>query len=320
MKKFIAAVLTLVLLCSSAFAFAEAAPTPDLWTCPNCGREGNDGNFCPMCAQPKPPQTVSCPNCGKEYDKGLGYLFCPNCAAPLTAVSAGTPTEPDGESKALIRWEIAGDELDVGDMAFFGAYEQDGSDDNGPETIEWMVLEVVDGKALLLSRYLLEDEPYNETFDETVTWETCSLRTWLNDTFLGAAFSPEEQALILTSAVDNSDRQDTAAMECKPGGVTYDRVFLLSFREASEVYFTDDMARRCSPTVHAVDNGAYSSGECPTAEGEETTVWWLRSPCLDDDGYAGCVFDNGHVNFDDVTDEEVGVRPALWVSIDTGVY
>ena len=43
--------------------------------------------------------------------------------------------------------------ISVGDVLAFGHYEQDNNPDNGPEPIEWIVLDVQDGKALLLSRY-----------------------------------------------------------------------------------------------------------------------------------------------------------------------
>ena len=63
---------------------AEPRPTPaDVsWTCPKCGQEGNTGNFCSNCAEPRPkPADVSwtCPGCGQEGNTGN---FCSNCAEP----------------------------------------------------------------------------------------------------------------------------------------------------------------------------------------------------------------------------------------------
>ena len=43
----------------------------------------------------------------------------------------------------------------VGDLITFGTYEQDNNPDNGPEPIEWVVLDVKDHKALVISK---EDE------------------------------------------------------------------------------------------------------------------------------------------------------------------
>ena len=73
-RKYTAALLIL-LLCLSLTA-ASAAGT---WICPNCGRMGNSGNFCPNCATPRPDGTWTCLSCGQTDNTGN---FCPNCAAP----------------------------------------------------------------------------------------------------------------------------------------------------------------------------------------------------------------------------------------------
>ena len=63
------------------------------------------------------------------------------------------------------------------------------------EDIEWLVLETKDGKVLVISKFALDCKQYNMTYTD-VTWETCSLRKWLNSSFLDAAFSSEEKAMI----------------------------------------------------------------------------------------------------------------------------
>ena len=76
----------------------------------------------------------------------------------------------------------------VGGLTIFGRYEQDNNADNGPENILWVVLELDDEKMVLLSRDGLAARPYNAEAGDT-TWETCSLRKWLNEDFLNEAFS-----------------------------------------------------------------------------------------------------------------------------------
>ena len=44
----------------------------------------------------------------------------------------------------------------AGDHIFFGHYEQDNDLNNGPEPIEWRILEVKGDKILLLSEYILD--------------------------------------------------------------------------------------------------------------------------------------------------------------------
>lgn len=47
-------------------------------------------------------------------------------------------------------------EVAVNDHVFFGHYEQDNDLTNGAEAIEWRVLKVENGEALLISQYALD--------------------------------------------------------------------------------------------------------------------------------------------------------------------
>ena len=46
--------------------------------------------------------------------------------------------------------------------------------------------------ALKKKKKNLDCQPYNEEYD-SVTWETCTLRAWLNGPFLNAAFTRTQQ-------------------------------------------------------------------------------------------------------------------------------
>lgn len=195
----------------------------------------------------------------------------------------------------------------AGDYVFFGEYEQDNNTSNGKEDVEWLVLEVKDGKALVISKYALDHKPYN-TSNTDVTWETSTLRKWLNNDFLGSAFSANEKAMIptVTVSADKNPNHST-----NPGNTTQDQVFLLSITEVNK-YFNSDSARQCEPTDYAVANGVseFGSGCC---------WWWLRSPG-DTRNSAANVGSVGDV------DEEYGayicsdgaaVRPALWIELNS---
>ena len=193
----------------------------------------------------------------------------------------------------------------VGDYVFFGAYEQDNNTANGKENIEWLVLEVKDGKALVTSKYALDCKPYNTSYTD-VTWENCTLRRWLNNDFINAAFSAEEKSMIPTVTVSADNNPDYST---NPGNATQDQVFLLSVTEANK-YFNFYGARLCEPTDFAVANREYvssNSGNC---------LWWLRSPGKYQT-FAANVGPGGGVN-------EIGtfvhatlgcVRPALWIDL-----
>lgn len=93
----------------------------------------------------------------------------------------------------------------VGNYVTFGEYPQTtAGEDMTP--IEWLVLARNGNKALLISRYGLDAQKYN-TINTGVTWEKCTLRTWLNNAFYNKAFNSAEQTAILITNVDNSKNQ-----------------------------------------------------------------------------------------------------------------
>ena len=86
-------------------------------------------------------------------------------------------------------------DVQVGDIIEFGSYEQDNDLSNGPEPIEWRVLEVSDGSALIVSQYALDARAYNKE-RVRITWAECTLRGWLNGEFYATAFNEEEKGRI----------------------------------------------------------------------------------------------------------------------------
>ena len=124
--------------------------------------------------------------------------------------------------------------VEAGDVITFGCYHQTAAGtDRTP--IEWIVLDVQEEKALVISKYALDYQPYHADMGDTnATWETCTLRAWLNGDFLQDAFSTEEQAAILTTIVDNSAAQGNSSWKSVGGNNTQDRVFLLSCAEAGK--------------------------------------------------------------------------------------
>ena len=88
---------------------------------------------------------------------------------------------------------------------------------------------------------------------------------------------------------------------------TEDKVFLLSVPEANK-YFSSDEARQCGSTRYANRADNYKGGNS----------WWLRLP----DGwqqYAAFVRAAGGVDLQGYSVEETcGVRPALWITLDSG--
>lgn len=201
----------------------------------------------------------------------------------------------------------------------FGAYPQTAKGtDKSP--IEWIVLARDGQNALLLSKYGLDAEPYNTEY-ANVTWETCTLRSWLNSDFLNRAFTSSEQKAILTTNVDNSKSQ--GYWSTSGGNNTQDRVFLLSYQEANtyldvrdeeEDGAEDNMTSRTSPTAYAKAQGAGTSSSDHTSEGAAAGWWWFRSPGSLRSS-AAFVYGDGSLIYSSVSDDDVCVRPALWVNL-----
>jgi len=212
----------------------------------------------------------------QKYDRALGYINNGDYESAYPLLD-GLNYKDSAEKRVEIKQAVLS-KAKVGDYVAFGAYEQDNNAANGKEEVEWLVLAKENNRVLLLSRYALDCKPYNTKYTP-VTWETCSLRTWLNGSFLNDAFTVAEQALIptVTVSADKNPEYNT-----NPGNSTQDRVFLLSKQEA-ETYFTTQKERMCAPTDAAIAWGAYVSEEYKTTDGRPACFWWLRTSGADPD-------------------------------------
>ena len=183
--------------------------------------------------------------------------------------------------------------LEIGDKIELGRYPHGA--DGKVLPLMWRVLRVENGKALLLTDKLIDCIPYHEAYT-SVTWETCTLRQWLNGTFLRQAFDSGERAKIALTTCRNPDNPDYGTAG---GNATQDRVFILSVAEAWQ-YFSSDEDRKGCAAPHMKKNAR----------------WWLRSPGFRCDS-AACVLRHGGVSShgSNVYDGNVAVRPALWIII-----
>ena len=183
----------------------------------------------------------------------------------------------------------------------FGLYEQDGDEENGPEPIQWIVLETTEDKTLLISRYILDYQRFNGTGSSapSTTWENSFLRNWLNNTFLDTAFTKKEQKQIITSEI-TTEKEDT---------VTKDKVFLLSYDEAWQ-YFKKSKDRQACGTEYVKATKIYIAKNGMSS-------WWLRTPSevmfSSASMYKYVVNPDGDHKNSPRVNEKDGVRPAMWV-------
>ena len=130
---------------------------------------------------------------------------------------------------------------------------------DGPASpIDWIVVEVTETHALLLSRLGLASGVFHESFRTNIDWLMSSLRTWLNTDFYRQAFSEEDRKRIYTSedfpeAVFCLSQEETQAIPAIRGSGT----------EAPERLL-------CYASPHALLTHPFQgqNGSSP---------WWLRS-------------------------------------------
>lgn len=176
---------------------------------------------------------------------------------------------------------------EVGDIVFIGT---DLKDDYGSESlfdIEWIVLDKQDDNILVICNDTLWDKEYNAT-DEYVTWESCSLRYWLNNDLFFEIFSEKEQMKILNSTVITTNIDSVSDGNNIISITTEDKLFLVSEEEAIKY----------GNTISSIDELEY--------QGE----WWLRTPARYQNN---ALTYNSHSYDGYPMDWESGVRPAMWV-------
>lgn len=207
------------------------------------------------------------------------------------------------------------------------------------EPIKWRVLSTTGNDAFLLSDIALDDQKYN-TNDTSVTWETSSIRSWLNGydlsmnqpgtdyskkNFINTAFTSSQKNAIYTTNIVNSNN---IIWKTAGGSDTSDKIFLLS---ESEIYNTDtaaqygfvkdsdiyDEARRsyCSVYAYAMGVQRYGINEGKKEYNGEND-WWLRSPGGDSkEAVIGNLYGNVYAGGIGVHYSTVGVRPALHLNL-----
>ena len=189
----------------------------------------------------------------------------------------------------------------VGSIVTFGTYTEE-PDTLEKSKIDWRVLAKEDDRILVISDRIIDAMPYHNVSQVDVTWETCSLRKWLNSAFINSAFNSAEKKLIIESEVltEKASYSDTDS-----GNNTKDKIFLLSESEFEKYLHSDGS---CFATNYATEK---------TAEGYYTYLysWWLRSPGARPDSASDVFISTSDVDSTYAAYSHNGVRPAMWISV-----
>ena len=201
----------------------------------------------------------------------------------------------------------------MGSNIYFGNYWQsvksEEATDSNKEPVKWRVL-ANDGNLFVVSDKNLDCVEYNSSA-ETVTWEECSLRKWINSKFFDKAFTTQEQGAVLESLVVNED----GAKGSEAGADTYDKVYVLSIYEVIDpnLGFPTDWKSKGGTRVAL--NTEYARSRGALTYPDMSGAWWLRTP--GDAKNAANVFNDGNVfvRGGNVNNFIFAVRPAM--NIDT---
>ncbi len=211
-----------------------------------------------------------------------------------------------------------------GDMAagstfFFGHYPQK---TDLAEPIEWRVLSEEEGMVTAISVYGLDIQPYHVRH-EPVSWDTCSLRSWLNSTFLDTAFTSREQKMLVEEApwrLENS----LLSKQNHIFGLS-DKVSILSFQEAKSFYKSRSEHESCKARMAYVTPFSLKRVEDVPSDGNFVwrhlrnggcCWWWLKTPGNSTQTrIVTPIGDFSYTNGNDVDDDHIAVRPVIVFSI-----
>ena len=289
--------------------------------CPNCGNQiKDDAKFCKECGWSRIELKAS-----KNNNRNIliPIIFVVVILVIAFLIKNLSASKNLNDVKLITNYGLDTSIEQIGTIKF-GSYPQSDPSGNKKEPIEWIVIDRQENKSLILSKYILDCKCYND-IESPVTWESCTLRKWLNDDFLQQAFNYDEQQAIILTEVSNID--DINEIYYSIGGNnTNDKVFLLS-KEEIKKYFGNGIKEMYGYQLgkNVVTKGTnYArqvnnlSGRLKVSKSDWYTgnsYFWLRS-MGNNQTYASFVGSSGYldllglpVNF-----FEVGVRVALWVT------
>lgn len=254
----------------------------------------------------------------------IGCLPLQSVFAQETLPSGYGLSNPTTDSEDVVTW----------DCVYFGNYWQNDTNGDGKadrndkkEPIKWRVLSVDGEDAFLLADKGLDCQPYNSITGD-VTWETCTIRSWLNgygadkndcgmdytkDNFLNNAFNTSEQTAIFEWEIANRDNTD---YNTYGGNNTTDRVYLLSLDETGNVNYGFDADFNKKAASRKLKISEYAKTFSVYMDTNSNGCWWLRSPGRDNN-YASNTHFTGVVvlSGDYVNITNRAVRPALHINL-----
>ena len=160
-------------------------------------------------------------------------------------------------------------------------------------SVQWIVLDQKDDEYLLISKYGLDCREFHTT-NTFITWDKCSLRTWLNVDFYNSTFSNKEKSQIIQHEVIASSNPIYRTYQ---GQNTKDKLFILNISEYNK-YFD-----------------IYNKWVCRLFSGILRQCWLRNSG--NDSCHASFIGRSGsiHAGGSKITSARNAVRPVMWVKL-----
>lgn len=183
--------------------------------------------------------------------------------------------------------------ISKGDTFTFGNYVHVNSGSSSKQPIQWEVLKKDGNQLLLLSKYVLDKKPYNTSNSKSITWSTCSLRTWLNGAFMNNAFTQSERNAIVSTSITSKNANGNSVS-------TKDKVFLLTVNETQTYLLSTD--ERIGKTKKGVKESTWTRDRY-TGYSYSSTAYAVTFGSAGYSGYSGIKNSNY-------------IRPAMWVNLE----
>lgn len=162
------------------------------------------------------------------------------------------------------------------------------------EPIKWRVMQNNEKTLFVIADIGLDCKMFHDikaynTF-ETITWETCSLRHWLNNDFYQTAFnSSEQKAIVQQEVINHAVPEFHYHADC--GNNTNDFIYLLSIPELRNTIYGfwdtridwEHKRNKKANRIMKASNYAHARGVWlrPDNHKDYSCHWWLRSICDD---------------------------------------
>lgn len=275
--------------------------------CSKCGVQ-LISKTCSFCNQINDPKAIFCSNCGRKFEnaknkqsklavsnfygvltKLFKYLFLILIVVGISSIiyfsfqylPSKNNFSVQQENELKIKYKI-------GDVVEFGNYYQNDLTQKTP--IQWRILDIQNGNALLLSELLLDAYPYQDHDFLELSWKKSSIRQWLNSKFMNEAFNELEKSNIILNSQD--------------------KLFFLSLDEVHK--YLSETQLFAPVTLYAKKHKAHFSSAGYGA-------WWLRTPGRG--GFItntimgvhsdGKILTTGYI----VGGIDISIRPALWINL-----